>query len=542
MSNFDIIVIGSGSAGSIMASKLADQSNLKILILEAGPKDLNPIIKIPLGYGMTFFNKKINWNFYSSSQSNLNNREIYFPRGKVVGGSGSINAMVYTRGLRTDFQNWSNSKNNEWSIENIEKTYNEMEKNIIVTDKDSANNKITVNDVSAAHHKILDNYFRGSKELNLSVLKKFNDFELNGVGNYNITTRNGYRWSAADGFLKPSLKKNNIKLITNANVHKLIIKDHKVIGVEYMRNGSIHIERANIGVVISAGAIKTPQLMMLSGIGPEKLLKEKGVDIEFANDNVGANLQDHLGIDYLYKSKIPTLNQSLGNISGRIKSIIQYCLFRNGPLSLSLNQGGGFIKWKNKKNYPNLQIYFNPLTYSITYKNKRPLLKTDKFSGFIIGFNSCRPKSTGFVNIKSNNINDDPTINPNYLSEKEDIYDLECAFDFVRSLSNTKAIKEVTIKPINIDPANSSNEVLIDHFKNTASSIYHPSCTCKIGSDKSNSVVSHRLKVHGIKNLWIADASIFPNIPSGNINAPVMMSAFMGSQIILEDIKKIDEN
>ena len=274
MNNFDIIIVGTGSAGSILASQLSENKNLKILILEAGPKDTNPMIKIPLGYGMTFYNKKINWNFYSKPQIHLNNREIYVPRGKVIGGSGSINAMVYTRGLKTDFNDWSNSRNTEWSINNIENTYNQLEKNIVIHDKSSALKKITVNDVSSYHHDILKYYFKGTKELNLPFIKNFNKFNLEGIGNYNITTRNGFRWSAANGFLKPSLKKNNIKLITSANVNKLIIKDKKVLGVEYEHNGNIIKEMANCGVILSSGAIKTPQILMLSGIGPNEILKK----------------------------------------------------------------------------------------------------------------------------------------------------------------------------------------------------------------------------------------------------------------------------
>ena len=542
MNNFDIIIIGAGSAGSILASQLSEKENLKILILEAGPKDINPMIKIPLGYGMTFYNKKINWNFYSKPQKYLNNRDIYMPRGKVVGGSGSINAMVYTRGLKTDFNDWSSSRNIEWSIDNIENTYNQLEKNIVIHDNSSASKKITVNDVSSHHHDILKYYFDGAKELNLPFIKNFNKFDLEGIGNYNITTRNGYRWSAASGFLKPSLKKNNIKLITKANVSKLIIKNKKVLGVEYEHNGIFKKEISNIGVVLSSGAIKTPQILMHSGIGPNKILKKNGIDVILDNINVGSHLQDHIGLDYLYESKIPTLNQSLGKFSGRIKSVIQYCLFRSGPFSLSLNQGGGFIKWKNKEDYPNLQLYFNPLTYSVTHQNKRPLLQTDKFNGFIIGFNSCRPKSKGEITIASNNIKDDPIIDPNYLSNEKDLYDIECAFDFVRNLSSTKAIKDIIKKPLKIDPIISSNQELIEHFRENAGSVYHPCGTCRMGSSKESSVVSHRLKIHGLENLWIVDASIFPNIPSGNINAPVMMSAFMGSQIILDDIKRLNEN
>ena len=538
MNNYDIIVIGAGSAGSILASKLSEKQDLKILILESGPQDYHPMIKIPLGYGMTFYNKKINWNFYSEPQEYLNNREVYVPRGKVVGGSGSINAMVYTRGLKTDFKDWSNSSNTEWTINNISNTYDELEKNITINDNSSASKKITVNDISAYHHDILKYYFRGAKELNLPFIKNFNKFHLEGVGNYNITTRNGYRWTAADGFLKPSLKKSNIHLITNANVTKLIIKEKKILGVEYEYKGILKKEMANLGVVMSSGAIKTPQILMLSGIGPNKILKQNGISVNLDNKNIGSNLQDHIGLDYLYESNIPTLNQSLGKMSGRIKSVLQYFLFRSGPFALSLNQGGGFVKWKNREDYPNLQLYFNPLTYSVSYKNKRPLLQTDKFSGFIIGFNSCRPKSKGTINIQSKNINDDPLIDPNYLSNDDDLYDLECAFDFVKKLSNTKAIKEVLKSSININPIKSSNDELIDHFKKNAGSIYHPCGTCRMGDEKNSSVVSHRLKVHDLENLWIVDASIFPNIPSGNINAPVMMSAFRSSQIILEDIKK----
>ena len=540
MNEFDIIIVGAGSAGCIVADILAKDQNLKILILEAGPNNYHPMIKIPLGYGMTFYNKSINWKFYTSSQIHLNNRKLYCPRGKVVGGSSSINAMVYARGFPSDFQNWTYDDSPLWSWENIRNTYERIEKKIILRDNDTTTSQIVVNDVSSQHHAILNNYFLGAKELNIPFIDSFNTDKSEGVGHYEITTRNGFRWSAADGFLKEALKKNNVKLISRAAVQQLILKDKKVIGVKYSKNGKTFNVQANIGVIMAAGSIKTPQILMHSGIGPSDHLKEFGIKTKIHNSNVGSNLQDHIGIDYLYRSKVPTLNKSLGTWSGRVKSILEYLIFQSGPLSLSINQGGGYINWNSKNKFPNLQLYFNPLTYSITYKNKRPLLNTDKFNGFIIGFNSCRPKRRGQIYLSSKKFNDAPVIDPNYLDHYEDINDLKCAFDFVRKISKSLHLKKIIDKAIDIDPLKSSNEELIDHFRKKSTSVYHPCGTCRMDDSIQNGVVSKRLKVHGVENLWIVDASVFPNITSVNINASVMMIANRAIQLIIDDLKNND--
>ena len=538
MSEFDIIIVGAGSAGSIIANRLSQDQNLKILILEAGPKNFHPMIKIPLGYGMTFYNKSINWNFYTSPQLHLDNRRLYCPRGKVVGGSSSINAMIYARGFPSDFRNWTYDNSSFWSWKNIRKTFENMEKNRSLTDKENATSKIVVNNVSSQHHSILNNYFLGANELDIPSVDSFNADNAEGVGHYDITTRNGYRWSAADGFLKGTLTKN-VKLTTQANVNQIVVSDKKVTGVKYSKKGKNFEVKAKIGVVMAAGSIKTPHILMLSGIGPSDHLKDFGIETKIDNPNVGSNLQDHIGIDYLYRSKVPTLNKSLGTVSGRIKSILEYLIFRSGPLSLSINQGGGFIRWKNREDYPNLQVYFNPLTYSVSHANKRPLLKTDKFDGFIIGFQSCRPNSRGNIRLLSKEINDDPLIDPGYLSNEKDLYDLECAYDFVRKISQTHSLDSIIDHPIGIDLIKSSTKEMISHFRQNATSVYHPCGTCKIGPDKNTGVVSDRLKVHGLQNLWIVDASVFPNITSGNINAPVMMTAYIGGNLISEDIKKL---
>ncbi len=536
MNNIDIVIVGAGSAGCILANKLINYTNYNILLIEAGPKDNNPIIHIPLGYGMTFYNKNINWNFYSEKQKNLFNREIYYPRGKVLGGSSSINGMVYARGLKSDYDNWSISS--ELSIENIFKSFNEIEQPINSDNLFLEPNKMPVNDVSDLHHPILKYFFDGCNEIGLDFNKNLNYEIEDQIGHYNITTYKGLRYSSSKVFLKPILNNKRLHLMTKARVNKLDIKENKVQMIEvYYKNKIIKL-RPNIGVILSAGAIMTPYILMHSGIGDEKNLSSMNKNIIINNKNVGKNFQDHLGLDYLFKTYHPTLNSSLGNWSGRMKEIIKYVFTKKGSFGLSLNQSGGYLNWNSRHNYPNLQIYFNPITYSITHKNKRPLLKTDKFDGFIIGYNSCRPKSLGEISLSSPHINDEPVINPNFLSDEEDIHDVKCAINFSKTLAFTNSIEKIRVDNINNNLIDANEEEMLKHFKENAVSVYHPCGTCRMNKEKNKGVVSERFKVHGLDNLWIMDASVFPNITSGNINAPVMMLANLGSKIIIEDLKK----
>lgn len=535
MEDYDLVIVGAGSAGCIVANQFINSTNLKVILIEAGPADNNPIISIPLGYGMTFYNKNINWNFYSKKQKNLFNREIYFPRGKVLGGSGSINAMVYSRGLETDYKDWSSANN--WNWESIKKIYDKIEKKIIIRHNDKIINKIPVNDVSSMHDPILNNFFKAASELNISYKKNLETSLSDQVGHYNVNTCNGFRYSSSKSFLKPILKNKRLKLLTNCFVKKIYFEKNKVKEIKVVfKNQSMSI-KPKLGVILSAGSIMTPYLLMHSGIGNADDLRKFNIKVNINIPNVGKNFQDHLGIDYLFKSKVRTLNYSLGTWIGRTKSILNYLYNRKGPYSLSLNQSGGYINWDSKNNYPNLQLYFNPITYSITHQNKRPLLKTDKFNGFVIGFNSCRPKSLGTISLVSPYIKDHPLIDPNYLDHEQDIHDLKSAINFIKTISSTKNIKKIIDKPINIDPLNSNYDQLIEHFKRNANSVYHPCGTCKMDNDKTKGVVSDKLKVHGAENLWIVDASVLPNITSGNINAPVMMTAYLGSKLIIDELK-----
>ena len=439
MKNFDIVIVGAGSAGCIVTNQIINNTNLKVLLIEAGPSDNHPVIQIPLGYGMTFFHKKMNWNFYSEKQKKLNDREIYYPRGKVIGGSGSINAMIYARGLKTDFENWNLNKS--WSWENIKDTYEKIEVPIKGKSKKIPINKIPVNDVSNEHHSILKNYFTAANDFHFQFNRQLNSSIEDQVGNYNVNIVNGFRASSAKIFLKPIKNHPNLTILTNTEVLKLNYENRKISSLKIKHKKKIIVIKPNIGTILSTGSIMTPYLLLKSGIGKAEELRQYNIAVQFNSPHVGKNFQDHLGLDYLYKTHMPTLNDELGTWTGRIKTVLRYFYNRKGPLSLSLNQGGGYINWKSLDPFPNIQLYFNPLTYSVSYKNKRPLLKTDKFSGFIIGFNSCRPKSLGEVKLRLENEEYYPSINPNYLSDERDIHDLYSAFDFVRKFSSNKHIK-----------------------------------------------------------------------------------------------------
>tara|TARA_Y100001936_G_scaffold222034_1_gene237580 strand:+ start:2139 stop:3758 length:1620 start_codon:yes stop_codon:yes gene_type:complete len=536
LNNFDLVIVGAGSAGCIVANQIISNTNLRVLLIEAGPSDNSPVIKVPLGYGMTFYHKKMNWNFYSEIQKNLNNREIYYPRGKVVGGSGSINAMIYARGLSSDFKNWHLSK--DWSWENIKATYDQIEFSINDKINILPSNKIPVNDVRKKHHLILRNFFDASQDFNFTLNKQLKNSLENQVGNYNVNIFDGFRTSSSTAFLKPIKNHPNLKILTKTEVLKLEYENNQISSLKIKYQNKIIIVKPKIGTILSTGAIMTPYLLLKSGIGSSEELKDFNIPVNLHSPHVGKNLQDHLGLDYLYKTFMTTLNSDLGTWGGRIKSIFRYLYNRTGPFALSLNQGGGYINWNSLDPYPNIQLYFNPLTYSVSYKNKRPLLKTDKFNGFIIGFNSCRPKSLGEVKLKVSKKNYLPSIDPKYLSDERDIHDLYSAFDFIRKFTTNRNINEIIKSPVNIDPINTNNDELLDHFKSNATTVYHPCGTCRMSREINSGVVSEKLKVHGIDNLWIVDASIMPNITSGNINAPVMMLSYLSSKIILEELKQ----
>lgn len=534
---FDLVIVGAGSSGSVIAASLAEKTNLRILVLEAGGSDLRPDIKVPMGYGMTFFNPKVNWCYASTSQEQLNGRSLYIPRGKVLGGSASINAMVYLRGQKNDFDDWASFSSQDLGWDSVRSTYEAIE-----GIRDNLGKRyIYVSDVSKDHELMVQNFIQAGEGLGFRRNHDLNSDSSEGIGHYPISTKNGMRWTTSDGFLKPAMRLSNLTVFKNSQVTKLITSNGRVTEVEFLRGKSkLKKVKIRIGAVLTAGAVNTPHLLMLSGIGPGESLKNNGIEIVHEEKNIGQNLQDHLGIDYLYESNAASLNKVLGSWSGRFKSAFKYLINRSGPFALSVNQGGGFVNWKSRTGVPNIQLYFNPLTYSIKRnQKKRQLLKTDKFDGFAIGFQPCRPKSRGQVTLNSFEPLDPPLIDMNFLGNESDLHDVRAGIECIDALLDNKELKEITVKEKSMALSGKTMEEKLDDFRNRSVSIYHLCGTCRIGNDPSKAPVSNEFKLRGLENLWVADASLFPNVTSGNINAPVMMLAVKAADSICNQLSRI---
>ena len=533
---FDLVIVGAGSAGCIVAGKLADRTNLSILVLEAGGSDFRPDIKVPIGYGMSFFNPSVNWCYSSLPQKALNDRILYVPRGRVIGGSASINAMVYLRGLKKDFDDWESFSSPNFGWDSVISTYDEIEG----VRKNSGKKLIYVSDVSNQHQAMIKNFIKAGEGIGFDHTLDLNLDNSEGVGHYPLSTKKGVRWTAADGFLKPALKKPNLKIFKNSQVTKLKVIDGKVTEIDFIKGNQVLDKvKVRVGAILTAGAINTPHLLMLSGVGPKNLLSDVGIDIVADDKNIGQNLQDHLGIDYLYETNAVSLNKILGGWKGRLSSTLKYFFNRTGPFSLSVNQGGGFVNWKSKTDSANLQLYFNPLTYSIKHNpKKRELLKPDIFDGFAIGFQPCRPTSRGQVTLASSEPMESPLIDMNFLNDETDLYDVRCGIECVEALLNHKELSSITVKERSVSFCGNSFDEKIDDFRCRSVSIYHLCGTCRLGSDANKAPVTNDFRLRVLRNVWIADASLFPNVTSGNINAPVMMLASKAADSIYNQLSK----
>ena len=425
LNNYDFIVIGAGSAGCVLANRLSKDSSNKVLLIEAGGTDRRFYVLMPIGYGKTYYQKEVNWMYMAEPSPGANNRSSYWPRGKLLGGSSSINAMVHIRGNPQDFDDWQKAGNPGWSYNDLLpyfKTYG----NLATWRRPISGSRgpLNVSDVAEQLHPLCDNFISAAEELGISFNADMNGEIQEGIGHYQITTHKGQRMSASRAYLRPIMKRSNLTVITKALVTRILFEGKCAVGVEYTKASKLYQANAKREVILSAGAVNSPQLLQLSGIGPESLLKEASVSVIHDSPAVGKNLQDHLGVSYLYKSKVRTLNNQLRPWWGKLWQGIRYVLTRTGPLSLSVNQSGGFVRTRDGLTGPNIQLYFSPVSYTLAPPGRRAMLSPDPFSAMLLGVSSCKSNSRGQIRIKSSDPTVAPIIEPNYLSHDDDVQDL----------------------------------------------------------------------------------------------------------------------
>ena len=532
---FDYVIVGAGSTGSTLAGRLAENPRLKVLVIEAGGSNLHPMIHMPIGYGKLFYDPKVNWKFQTEPEPALTGTPMYWPRGKVLGGSSSINAMVYVRGHPNDFNEWG-AVAPGWSWEDLEPYFRKMENWKGSPDQTrGGSGPLSVTDVSEKVHPLTNAYLKAASQLGFPINTDYNGTNMEGATIYQTTTDKGFRASAYTAYLRPVKNQKNIQVLIKAHAKKIIFEGKKAIGIEYFHKGKTKFAQVNREVILSAGALLSPHLLQLSGIGSAPLLQRHKIAVLHNLPDVGQHLKDHLSIDHTLLVNQPSLNQVLRPIWGKIKVGLEYIFKQTGPLSMSVNQGGGFIKSDPSLQVPDLQLYFSPLSYTVAPNGTRPMMSPDPFAAVRIGFSPCKSTSEGRVEINSNNAFVAPKFYGNYLSTDYDLQMMVKGMRLMRKFTETPAFKEIVTKEFSPGQDVQSDAEMIDFARQNAGTVFHQCGTCRMGTDPSSSVVDQKLRVHGVKALRVADASVFPTIPSGNINAAAILVGEKAAAILQEE-------
>lgn len=535
MEQFDYIIVGAGTAGCVLADRLSADGRHRVLILEAGGSDARFWIKTPIGYGRTFADPAVNWRYQTQANPGLNGRSMYWPRGRVVGGSSSINALVYCRGMPADFDDWRSLGNPGWGWDDVLPYFERSERRVDPAGQAHTAGPLDVKDVSTMLHPMLASWSGAAAELKIPFTQDFNGAQPEGFGCYQVTIRDGRRRSAADAFLRPALRRGDrVKLQTEAWVSKIRLREGRATGVEWFQDGQPRYAAAARAVILSAGAVNSPQLLQLSGIGPGATLAAHGITPVVDNAAVGGHLQDHLAVVYSFKATQPTLNNELHSLFGQLRAGVRYLLTRRGPLALSVNQFGGFTRANPAALRPDVQLYCNPVTYG-TGDATRTRIKVDAFAGFYLCFQPTRPTSVGRIDIAGGDFRQAPCIAPNYLSTDKDLDDVVHGGRLLQTIARTQAMRRLILEPLAPNLTAMSDADLVADFRARAATVYHPVGTCRMGADPRQSVVDPQLRVHGVHGLRVVDASVFPTVTSANTNAPTLMVAQKAADLMLAE-------
>jgi len=524
---FDYIVVGAGSSGCVLANRLSADGRHTVLLLEAGGPDRSPWIHIPIGYGRTIFDRRINWAYETEPEPGLQGRRIYWPRGKVLGGSGSVNGLVHIRGQREDFDGWAALGNSGWGYDDLLPYFRKSEHQVRGADAyHGSDGPLWVSDLTE-RHPLCDAFIGSAARLGIPRNPDFNGEQQEGAGYFQLTTRRGMRCSPATAYLRPAMARTNLCVRTRALVQRVLFQGTRAVGVEYEQGGELLVAQARREVLLSGGAINSPQLLMLSGIGDASRLAGFGIATIARSAGVGRNLQDHLQARVVLRAKRAiTYNDVFNNPLRALLAGMQWALLRRGPLTVSAGQAGAFVRMMPDAPRPDVQFHF------ITFSADRPGEGLHKFSGFTASVCQLRPASRGHIELAGPDPKSAPRIYANYLSAPGDLVVLREAVRLARRIALTAPLANLVASEFVPGDVGNGDAALDDFVRSTAITIFHPAGTCAMGHG-DEAVVDHELRVRGVQGLRVIDASIMPTLVSGNTNAIAVAIGEKGSDLVL---------
>jgi choline dehydrogenase-like flavoprotein len=541
--DFDFIVVGAGTAGCLLANRLSAVPGARVALLEAGGKDNYHWIHIPVGYLYLMGNPRTDWGYRTAAEPGLNGRSLAYPRGRVLGGCSSINGMIYMRGQARDYDTWRQLGNPGWAWEDVLPYFKRHEDQWALNpdalapgafERLHARGGEWRVELARIRWEILDAFRAAAAEAGIPKVEDFNGGNNEGCGYFHVNQKTGVRWNTAKGFLRPVEQRPNLKIETHALVERLLLDGKRVTGLTLRQQGSVRTVTVAREVILAAGAIGSPQILQLSGVGPGAVLAPLGIEVRHELKGVGANLQDHLQLRCAYKvTGVKTMNESYRNLLRRAGFLMEYLVWRRGPMTMAPSQLGAFVKSDPSRETPNLQYHVQPLTLP---KFGEPL---DPFPAFTASVANLRPTSRGWVRITAPDPKAHPEIRPNYLATQDDQRVAADAIRVTRHIVSMPALAQY--RPEEFRPGRDieGDDALARAAGDIGTTIFHPVGTCKMGSDET-AVVDARLKVRGLAGLRVADASVMPTITSGNTNSPTLMIAEKAAAMILEDSRRLE--